>query len=44
MKVNSIIDPALAETKVYIGKTRLELRIKKSVFADPKYSMQIYTF
>ena len=44
MKVNSIIDPALAETKVNIGKTRLELRIKRSVFADPKYSMQIYTF
>lgn len=44
MKVNSLIDPTLAETKVYIGKTRLELRIKKSVFSNPTYSMEIYKF
>lgn len=44
MKVSSLIDPALADIKVYIGKTRLELRIKKSIFADPKYSMEIYKF
>lgn len=44
MKVSSLVDPLLADTKVYIGKTRLELRIKKSIFADPKYSMEIYKF
>jgi hypothetical protein len=44
MKVDSLIDPSLAETKVYIGKTRLEIRIKKSVFSDPQYSMEIYKF
>jgi hypothetical protein len=44
MKVNSLVDPLLAEIKVYIGKTRLELRIKKSIFSDPQYSMEIYKF
>ncbi len=44
MKVSNLVDPALADIKVYIGKTRLELRIKKSVFDDPAYSMEIYKF
>lgn len=44
MKVSSLIDPSLADTKVYIGKTRLEIRIKKSVFENPNYSMSIYKF
>jgi hypothetical protein len=44
MKVNSLVDPLFAETKVYIGKTRLEFRVKKSVFSDPQYAMEIYKF
>jgi hypothetical protein len=44
MKVSSLVDPLLADTKVYIGKTRLEIRIKKSIFLDPNYTMNIYKF
>jgi hypothetical protein len=44
MVVTSIIDPALANVKVYSGKTRLEIRIKEKIFKDPAYTMEIYKF
>ena len=44
MVVTSIIDPALANVKVYSGKTRLEIRIKEKIFKDPEYTMEIYKF
>lgn len=42
MTINSLVDPNLAQIKIYRGKTRMELRFKKAVFADPKYSLPIY--
>lgn len=44
MVVTSIIDPTLANVKVYSGKTRLEIRIKEKIFKDPAYTMEIYKF
>lgn len=44
MKVNSIADPNLVNIKVYSGKTRLEIRIKDTIFNDPAYTLPIYKF
>jgi hypothetical protein len=44
MKVKSLMDPKLADIKVYIGKTRMEIRIKEKIFKDPAYTMEIYKF
>jgi hypothetical protein len=40
--VNSLADPKLVQIKLYRGKTRMEIRFKKAVFANPKYSLPIY--
>ena len=42
MTIDSIVDPNFAQIKVYKGKTRMEIRIKKSVFANPAHSFSIY--
>jgi hypothetical protein len=42
MQVTSIADPALVDIKIYKGKTRMELRIKHTVFNDSKYCLPIY--
>ena len=44
MKVLGLADPALLETRVYISKTRLELKLKKKIWNDPLYSLPIYKF
>jgi hypothetical protein len=42
MKVNCLIDPELAQIKIYRGKTRMEIRFEKKLYADPAYSLPIY--
>ena len=44
MKINSIIDPQLANIKAYLSKTRLEIRVTDKVFNDPNYTIKIYQF
>ena len=44
MQIKSLVDPKLVNIKVYIGKTRMEIRVKSKVFNDPKHTMQIYKF
>ena len=44
MKVTNLVDPKLADIKIYSGKTRLELRIKKAMFSDPQYAIEIFKF
>jgi len=42
MTVNCLIDPKFAQIKIYRGKTRMEIRFKKSVYNNPNYSFPIY--
>ena len=44
MKITSIIDNTLANIKVYLGKTRLEIRITDNIFNNPMYTMSIYKY
>lgn len=44
MKISSIIDPAFANIKAYLGKTRLEIRITDAIFNNPAYTMNIYKY
>ena len=40
--VNNLIDPKLAQVKLYRGKTRMEIRFRKSFFLNPAYSYNIW--
>ena len=40
--VDKLIDPELAQIKLYRGKTRMEVRFNKKLFADSRYSLPIY--
>lgn len=42
MTVNCLIDPKFAQIKIYRGKTRMEIRFMKNLYADPIYSFPIY--
>jgi hypothetical protein len=42
IKVNCLIDPEFAQIKIYRGKTRMEIRFTKNLYADPSYSFPIY--
>lgn len=44
MKVKGIGDPNFIETRVYISKTRLEIKFKNKVWSDSNYAMPIYKF
>jgi hypothetical protein len=44
MKVSGIIDPDFANTIVYSSKTRLEIKFKKTLWQNEKYSLPIYKF
>ena len=40
--VTSLADPKFVQIKLYRGKTRMEIKFKKAVFSNPKYSFPIY--
>jgi hypothetical protein len=42
MEVNCLIDPKFAKIKIYRGKTRMEIRFMKKLYANPAYSFSIY--
>ncbi len=42
MTINCLIDPKFAQIKIYRGKTRMEIRFMKNLYADPAYSFPIY--
>jgi hypothetical protein len=42
MKVKCLIDPEFAQIKIYRGKTRMEIRFMKKLYANPAYSLPIY--
>ncbi len=44
MKVSGIADPNFLQTIVYSSKTRLEVKIKKTIWKDKNYCLPVYKF